>query len=103
VASTGKTGFGFFQKRTHQRAVVLTDCTSDRPRAAGSVNHFRDGSSYKTNEHMPQLFGKTWADCLVAISWSSSSSNSTRWRDTLALELKVYAQHNPSTLKTNDQ
>ncbi len=56
-----KSGFSLISKAYADDAVVMSDCTRDRPRAAGLVKSLHDGSTYKTNEHMPQLFGKTWA------------------------------------------
>ncbi len=42
-------------------SILAKDCTYDRPRALGSVKSLRDGRIYKTNDHLPQLYGKTWA------------------------------------------
>ena len=96
-----KRGFSFLSKAYASDAVVLTDCTSDRPRAAGSVKSLRDGSSYKTNEHMPQLFGKTWADNVNGNLVVINRLTILRDGGTPANlpELKVYAQHNPSNVK----
>nr|WP_198983158.1 OmpA family protein [Herbaspirillum sp. ASV7] len=41
---------------------VLADCTRDRPRAANSVKALADGRTYRTSEHIPGLYGKTWTD-----------------------------------------
>jgi OmpA family/Glycine zipper len=54
-------GLNFISKAQADDSVVMTDCSYDRPRAAGTVKSLRDGSRYKTSEHLPQLYGKTWA------------------------------------------
>ncbi|WP_075255922.1 OmpA family protein [Herbaspirillum camelliae] len=41
---------------------VLADCTRDRPRASHSVKALADGKTYRTSEHIPGLYGKTWTD-----------------------------------------
>ena len=41
---------------------VVNDCTQDRPRASNSVKALSDGNTYKTSEHIPGLYGKTWTD-----------------------------------------
>ncbi|MGO0791314.1 OmpA family protein [Herbaspirillum seropedicae] len=41
---------------------VLADCTRDRPRASNSVKALADGKTYRTSEHIPGLYGKTWTD-----------------------------------------
>lgn len=96
-----KSSFGFVSKSYASDAVVLTDCTNDRPRAAGAVKSLRDGSSYKTNEHMPQLFGKTWADNVNGNLVVINRLAILRDGGTPANlpELKVYAQHNPGNVK----
>lgn len=96
-----KSSFGFVSKAYASDAVVLTDCTNDRPRAAGAVKSLRDGSSYKTNEHMPQLFGKTWADSVNGNLVVINRLAILRDGGTPANlpELKVYAQHNPANVK----
>lgn len=96
-----KSSFGFVSKAYASDAVILTDCTNDRPRAAGAVKSLRDGSSYKTNEHMPQLFGKTWADNVNGNLVVINRLAILRDGGTPANlpELKVYAQHNPANVK----
>jgi outer membrane protein OmpA-like peptidoglycan-associated protein len=96
-----KSGFSLISKAYADDAVVLTDCTRDRPRAAGSVKSLRDGSTYRTNEHMPQLFGKTWAgdvngnlvviNHLAVLRDGGTPANLP--------ELKIYAQYKPGTSK----
>lgn len=41
---------------------VLADCTLDRPRAANGVKSLADGKAYRTSEHIPGLYGKTWTE-----------------------------------------
>ena len=96
-----KSGFSFLSKAYASDAVVLSDCTTDRPRAAGSVKSLRDGASYKTSEHMPQLFGKTWADNvngnLVVINHLAILRDGGKPAN--LPELKVYSQYNPAVSK----
>lgn len=96
-----KSGFSLMSKAYANDAVVMTDCTTDRPRAAGSVKSLRDGVNYKTSEHMPQLFGKTWADNvngnLVVINRLAILRDGGKPAN--LPELKVYAQYNPAVSK----
>lgn len=96
-----KSGFSLISKAYADDAVVLSDCTRDRPRAAGSVKSLRDGSAYKTSEHLPQLYGKTWAGDvngnLVVINRLAVLRNGGT--PTNLPELKVYAQYKPATPK----
>ncbi|MHA4869671.1 OmpA family protein [Duganella sp. PWIR1] len=41
---------------------IVADCSRDRPRAAHGVKALADGKTYRTSEHLPGLYGKTWAD-----------------------------------------
>lgn len=96
-----KSGYSLISKAYADDAVVLSDCTRDRPRAAGSVKSLHDGSTYKTNEHMPQLFGKTWAsdvngnlvviNRLAVLRDGGTPANLP--------ELKVYAHYKPGASK----
>ncbi|MFN1222381.1 hypothetical protein, partial [Enterococcus faecium] len=45
---------------------VLADCTRDRPRAANGVKSLADGKAYRTSEHIPGLYGKTWTEQVTA-------------------------------------
>ena len=96
-----KSGFSLLSKAYASDAVVFSDCTTDRPRAAGSVKSLRDGASYKTSEHMPQLFGKTWADNvngnLVVINHLAILRDGGKPAN--LPELKVYSQYNPAISK----
>jgi outer membrane protein OmpA-like peptidoglycan-associated protein len=41
---------------------IIADCTRDRPRVANSVKTLANSKVYKTSEHLPGLYGKTWAE-----------------------------------------
>ena len=96
-----KSGFSLISKAYADDTVVMSDCTRDRPRAAGMVKSLHDGTTYKTNEHMPQLFGKTWAgdvngnlvviNRLAVLRDGGTPANLP--------ELKVYAQYKPGAAK----
>lgn len=96
-----KSGFNLIGKAYADDVVVLSDCTRDRPRAVGSVKSLRDGSTYKTSEHLPQLYGKTWAGDvngnLVVINRLAVLRDGGRPAN--LPELKVYAQYKPSESK----
>ncbi len=98
---TEKSGFSLMSKAYASDAVVMTDCTTDRPRAAGSVKSLRDSAGYKTSEHMPQLFGKTWADNvngnLVVINRLAILRDGGKPAN--LPELKVYSQYSPTVAK----
>lgn len=99
--SPAKSGFSLIPKAHADDAVIMSDCSRDRPRAAGTVKSLRDGTTYKTNEHMPQLFGKTWAadvngnlvviNHLAVLRDGGTPANLP--------ELKIYAQYKPTTPK----
>lgn len=100
-APLGKIGFSLFSKAYADDSVVYSDCTRDRPRAAGTVKSLRDGSSYKTNDHFPQLYGKTWADDVNGNLVVLNRLAILRDGGTPANlpELKVYAQYKPGSSK----
>lgn len=93
-----KGGFNLISKAHADDSVLLTDCTHDRPRAVGSVKSLRDGSAYKTSEHLPQLYGKTWAAMvnsnLVVINRLAILRDGGAPAN--LPELKIYAQYKPS-------
>lgn len=99
--SPEKSGFSLISTARADDTVILSDCTRDRPRAAGSVKSLRDGTPYKTSEHLPQLFGKTWAgdvngnlvviNHLAVLRDGGTPANLP--------ELKVYAQYKPAAPK----
>lgn len=41
---------------------IMADCRRDRPRIANGVRALSDGKVYRTSEHVPGLYGKTWTD-----------------------------------------
>jgi len=96
-----KTGFSLISKAYADDAVVLADCTRDRPRAVGAVKALKGGAVYKTNEHIAQLYGKTWAgdvngnlvviNRLAVLRDGGAPANLP--------ELKVYAQYKPGSTK----
>lgn len=98
---SGKSSFSLISKAHADDTVVLSDCTRDRPRTAGAVKSLHDGSTYKTSDHLPQLFGKTWAgdingnlvviNHLAVLRDGGTPANLP--------ELKVYAQYKPGTSK----
>lgn len=96
-----KSGFGLISSAYADDTVILSDCTRDRPRAAGSVKSLHDGATYKTSEHLPQLFGKTWADNINGNLVVINRLAILRDGGTPANlpELKVYAQYKPATSK----
>ena len=93
--------FGLISKAYADDTVALTDCTRDRPRAVGSVKSFRSGMAYKTNEHLPQLYGKTWAadvnGNLVVVNHLSVLRDGGAPAN--LPELKVYAKYKPEVSK----
>jgi outer membrane protein OmpA-like peptidoglycan-associated protein len=55
-------GFNLMSKAYADDSVLISDCSNDRPRAVGTVKSLHDGRTYRTTEHLPQLYGKTWAN-----------------------------------------
>lgn len=94
-----KAGFSLISKAQADDTVLLSDCTYDRPRAAGSVKALRDGVTYKTSEHLPLLYGKTWASevngNLVVINRVAVLRDGGAPAN--LPELKVYAQYKPGS------
>jgi len=101
AAISEKSSFSFISKANASDTPILGDCTSDRPRNSGAVKALSDGKIYKTSEHLPQLYGKTWATDvngnLVVIN------HLTVLRDGAAPanlpEFKVYALYKPNSKK----
>ena len=93
-----KPGFSLTSTAYADATVLRNDCTQDRPRTAGAVKSLRDGSAYKTSEHLPQLYGKTWASMvnsnLVVINHLAVLRDGGVPAN--LPELKVYAQYKPS-------
>lgn len=94
-----KARFSLISTAQADDSVVLSDCTHDRPRAAGAVKSLKDGSTYKTNEHLPQLYGKTWAGDVNGNLVVINRLRVLRDGGTPANlpELKVYAHYKPDT------
>ena len=76
---------------------VLSDCSQDRPRSAGGVKALKDGATYRANEHVPGLYGKTWTERVnghqvvinkVAVLASEATLSQVP-------EFKVYANYDP--------
>lgn len=97
-------GFSLMSTARASDNVVLSDCTFDRPRAVGAVKSLRDGVTYKTSEHLPQLYGKTWASevngNLVVINRLAILRDGGAPAN--LPELKVYAQYKPNNGKKPD-
>lgn len=77
---------------------VMSDCTRDRPRIAHGVRALSDGKVYRTSEHVPGLYGKTWTDQVnghqivmnkVAVLASDGSLANLP-------EFKIYANYDPA-------
>lgn len=94
-------GFSLLSKAYADDSVLVSDCSYDRPRAVGTVKSIRDGQTYKTTEHIPQLYGKTWASDvngnLVVINRLAVLRNSGTPAN--LPELKVYDQYKPGSNK----
>jgi outer membrane protein OmpA-like peptidoglycan-associated protein len=95
---TKKPWFALISSAYADEPPVLADCSQDRPRASGAVRALKDGKVYKTSEHIPGLYGKTWADKVnghqIVINKVAVLANEA----TLAQlpQLKVYTNYNPS-------
>lgn len=98
---SGKSSFSLISKAYADDTVVLSDCTRDRPRTTGAVKSLQDGSVYKTSDHLPQLFGKTWAGeingNLVVINHLAVLRDGGTPANLPVL--KVYAQYKPGASK----
>lgn len=99
-----ETSFSLISSAYADDGVLTADCSHDRPRNTGHVKSLRDGSTYKTSEHLPQLYGKTWASevngNLVVINRLAVLRNGTTPAN--LPELKVYAQYKPGNGKKPD-
>lgn len=78
---------------------VLSDCSQDRPRSAGGVKALKDGATYRINEHVPGLYGKTWTERVNGHQVVINKVAVLATEATLAQtpELKVYANYQPAT------
>lgn len=90
-----------FSKAYADDSILLSDCTYDRPRAVGSVKSLKDGQAYRTTEHMPLLYGKTWASTvnghLVVINRLAVLRDGAKPAN--LPELKVYSDYKPQANK----
>lgn len=81
---------------------VIADCTRDRPRAVNGVKALSDGKTYKTSEHIPGLYGKTWTDQVnghqIVINKVAVLSNDGSLAN--PPEFKVYTNYDSSKSRT---
>lgn len=78
---------------------VVSECTQDRPRLSGAVKALKDGATYKVNEHVPGLYGKTWTQrvnghqvVINKVAVLASEASLAQFP-----ELKVYASYDPAS------
>lgn len=103
-ALTQEKGLRLMSSAYADDGVLLNDCTHDRPRSVGSVKSFTDAKPYRTSEHWPQLYGKTWASMvnghlvlvnrLAVLRQGGQPANLP--------ELKIYTQYRPNSSKRPD-
>jgi len=93
-------GFSLISSAYADDNIVTVDCSRDRPRSAGSVKSLREGSSYRTTEYLPQLYGKTWASQvnghLLVINQLTILRNGGTPGN--LPELKIYPNYKPGNL-----
>jgi outer membrane protein OmpA-like peptidoglycan-associated protein len=98
LASRSKGSFSLISTAYADEPPVIADCSRDRPRAANGVKALANGQTYRTSEHLPGLYGKTWADQVnghlvvlnkVAVLASNGAAANLP-------EFKVYAGYNPA-------
>lgn len=77
---------------------VASECTQDRPRLSGAVKALKDGATYRVNEHVPGLYGKTWTQrvnghqvVINKVAVLASEASLAQFP-----ELKVYASYDPA-------
>ena len=77
---------------------VLSDCSRDRPRSSGGVKALKDGATYRANEHVPGLYGKTWTERVNGHQVVINKVAVLASEATLAQvpEFKVYANYDPA-------
>lgn len=106
VSSVGKLDnkrslFSLISNANADEMPVLSDCSQDRPRISGAVKALKDGATYKVNEHVPGLYGKSWTERVnghqivinkVAVLASEASLAQIP-------ELKVYANYDPARVR----
>lgn len=103
VASIGqvepkKSFFSLISTAYADTPIVLDDCTRDRPRVANSVKALGDGKAYRTSEHIPGLYGKTWTDQVNGHQIVINKVAVLAGDGALASlpEFKVYRNYNPA-------
>jgi len=98
LVAKNRSGFALISNAYADEPPVIADCSRDRPRAANGVKALVDGKSYRTSEHLPGLYGKTWADQVnghlvvlnkVAVLASNGAAANLP-------EFKVYTSYNPA-------
>jgi len=94
-------GFSLFSRAYASDLPLLRSCNKDRPRLSGAVKTLKDGKVYAKNEHLPGLFGTTWADKvnghLVVVNKVSILRDSAQ-ADALPL-VNIYANYDPAKNK----
>lgn len=98
VASRSRPAFSLISTAYADEPPVMADCSRDRPRASNGVKALADGKAYRTAEHLPGLYGKTWSDLVnghlvvlnkVAVLASNGAAANPP-------EFKVYTSYNPA-------
>ncbi|XZG69887.1 OmpA family protein [Chitinibacteraceae bacterium HSL-7] len=91
-------GFTLISKAYASDSPVVGSCQQDRPRQSGAVRALDDGKEYRVAEHLPGLYGTTWADQVgghtIVLNKVSVLRDGAR-ADTQP-EFKVYANYDPS-------
>jgi outer membrane protein OmpA-like peptidoglycan-associated protein len=98
LASRSRPTFSLISTAYADEPPVIADCSRDHPRAANGVKALADGKTYRTSEHLPGLYGKTWADQVnghlvvlnkvAVLAGDGAAANLP--------EFKVYAGYNPA-------
>ena len=98
LANKNRTGFSLISNAYADEPPVIADCSRDRPRAAHGVKALADGKTYRVSEHLPGLYGKTWADQVnghLVVLNKVAVLSSTGAAANLP-EFKVYPSYNPA-------
>lgn len=98
LAARSRATFSLISTAYADEPPVIADCSRDHPRAANGVKALADGKAYRTSEHLPGLYGKTWADQVnghlvvlnkvAVLAGDGAAANLP--------EFKVYAGYNPA-------
>lgn len=98
MIASKRSGFALISNAYAEEPPVIADCSRDRPRAAHGVKSLTDGKTYRTSEHLPGLYGKTWSDQvnghLVVLNKVAVLSGDGA--PTNLPEFKVYTNYNPA-------